>query len=58
MILPNENEILAVGLLLPENDSGKLHQWCYIYSSGGVSPSLCARDFKTPIRIVVSDGEF
>lgn len=56
MILPNDNEILTVGLLLPENDSGKMHQWCYIYSASGISPSLCARDFKTPIRIMFEDG--
>lgn len=43
MILPNENEILAVGLLLPENDSGKLHQWCYIYSSGGGYRQVCVQ---------------
>ena len=56
MILPNENEIITVGLLLPDNNSEKMHQWCYIYSSGGVSPTLMSRDYKTPIRIVVSDG--
>ena len=55
MILPTKNDIMTIGLLLPENGSEKMHQWCYIYSSGGVSPSLCARDFKTPIRVVVSD---
>lgn len=45
MILPNENEILAVGLLLPENDSGKLHQWCYIYSSGGGIAKFVCKGF-------------
>ena len=56
MILPTENDIMAIGLLLPDNGSEKLHQWCYIYSAGGLAPTLMARDFKTPIRVVVSDG--
>jgi len=56
MILSEQNEIITVGLLLPENGSEKMHQWCYIYSAGGLAPTLMARDFKTPIRVVVSDG--
>jgi len=56
MIIHEQNEIITVGLLLPDNGSEKMHQWCYIYSSGGVSPSLCARDYKTPIRVLLDDG--
>ena len=56
MILPNDNEILTIGLLLPDNGSEKLHQWCYIYSAGGLAPTLMARDFKTPIRVLLDEG--
>jgi hypothetical protein len=31
MILSEQNGILTVGLLLPDNGSEKLHQWCYIF---------------------------
>ena len=37
---------------IPRND-GKQHQSNTIYKSSGVAPTLCARDYKDPIKILI-----
>ena len=47
------NEIRVVGILQPEVGSGKVHFQDYIYGSDGVARTLCSRDFKDPIRVLI-----
>ena len=51
------NKIITVGVIQPEKGSGKIHLKDYIYSSFGVSPTLTARDYKDPRRILVVEDE-
>lgn len=53
MVKKLDNEIKVVGLMQPDVGSGKVHLQDYVYSSGGVSPALTARDYKDPRRILV-----
>ena len=48
-----ENEIMIVGIIQPEVGSGKVHLQDYIYSSLGIAPTLTARDWRDPRRILV-----
>lgn len=48
-----DNEIKVVGIIQPDIGSGKVHLQDYVYSSGGVSPTLTARDYKDPRKILI-----
>ena len=48
-----ENEIIILGVIQPLVGSGKIHLQDYIYSSLGIAPTLTARDWKDPRKIVV-----
>lgn len=50
------NEIIIMGLLQPDDGSGKVHLQDYIYGAGGVSPTLTARDYKDPRRILIKEN--
>lgn len=45
-----------MGLLQPDDGSGKVHLQDYIYGAGGVSPTLTARDYKDPRRILIKEN--
>lgn len=47
------NEINVVGVIQPEVGSGKVHLQDYIYGSNGICPTLTARDYKDPRRILI-----
>ncbi len=47
-----DNNIILVGYVTADT-TNKIHQWCYVYDENGIAPSLCARDYKTPTRILV-----
>lgn len=47
------NEIITVGLMQPDVGSGKVHLQDYVYDSEGICPTLTARDFKDPRRILI-----
>ena len=47
------NEILVVGVIQPEIGSGKVHLQDYVYYSYGCAPTLTARDWKDPRKILV-----
>lgn len=46
-----ENEIITLGML--PTITGKIHQQSRILDVGGVSPTLTARDYKDPHRILL-----
>ena len=47
------NEIITVGLMQPDVGSGRVHLQDYVYDSEGICPTLTARDFKDPRRILI-----
>lgn len=49
------NSIITVGLLQPDIGSGKIHLQDYVYDSLGVAPTITARDYKDPRRILIYD---
>lgn len=49
------NKIIVVGIIQPENGSGRIHIQDYIYDSNGVVPTLTARDFKSPRQILIGE---
>lgn len=49
----DKNEIKVVGIIQPDVGSGKVHLQDYVYSAGGVAPTLTARDYKDPRKILV-----
>ena len=51
--MQKENEIKVVGLVQPEEGSGKVHFQDYIYDINGIARTTCARDYKDPMRILV-----
>lgn len=49
------NKIIVVGVLRAANtQSEHIHLEDYIYSEDGISPTLMARDYKDPRRILVN----
>lgn len=42
------NKVIVVGLIQPENGSGRIHLQDYIYCENGVAPTLTARDWRSP----------
>ena len=57
MKLSDDNKIQIAGIIQPEVGSGKVHLEDYIYWSGGVAPTLTARDWRDPRRILVIEDE-
>ena len=50
----NNNEIITVGLLgHTEGCSEHVHLQDYVYSAIGVAPTLTARDYKDPRKILI-----
>ena len=48
------NEIVTVGLLKhTEGCSEHIHLQDYVYSENGVSPTLNARDYKSPRMVLI-----
>ena len=51
------NEIRIVGVIQPEVGSGHIHLQDYIYDARGVCPTITARDYKDPRRILVIEDD-
>lgn len=50
------HKIIVAGILRGENSlSDHIHLEDYIYSEEGVSPTLTARDYKDPRRILINE---
>lgn len=52
-----KNELMCVGEVKPKNND-KTHSQNFVYHWGGICPTLCAKDYKDPKRVlvVVNDG--
>lgn len=49
------NRVIVVGIIQPENGSGRIHVQDYIYCENGVAPTLTARDWRSPRTILIGD---
>lgn len=50
------NKIMVVGVLRAANtQSEHIHLEDYIYSEEGIAPTITARDFKDPRRILINE---
>lgn len=48
----SKNELICVGNVPPLNND-KVHQRNFIYHEKGISPALCATDYKDPKRVLI-----
>lgn len=49
------NKIIILEAL--PTSTGKVHQGDYVVSGGGIAPTIRARDYKDPIRVLVTKKE-
>ena len=49
------NKIIIAGIIQPEVGSGRIHLQDYIYDAEGISRTTCARDWKSPIQVLIQE---
>ena len=52
-----QNEINVVGIIQPDVGSGHLHFQDRIYDSKGIARSVCQRDYKDSMRVLIYKKE-
>lgn len=56
LIMDKTNRILVIGILRAVNTESKhIHLEDYVYSELGLAPTLTARDYKDPRRILINE---